>query len=68
MEAYLDHIHEVLDTTKKTIIHIPSVNARASTGIGKYAETDQIMKAIGVIEKKTITRVSIMSVQRTDDC
>lgn len=50
--SYLDHIHEVLDTTKKTIIHIPSVNARASTGIGKYAETDQIMKAIGVIEKK----------------
>ncbi len=50
--SYLDHIHEVLDTTKKTIIHIPSVNARASTGIGKYAETDQIMKAIGVIEEK----------------
>lgn len=50
--SYLDHIHEVLDTTKKTIIHIPSVNARASTGIGKYAETDQIMKAIGTIEKK----------------
>ena len=50
--SYLDHIHEVLDTTKKTIIHIPSVNARASTGIGKYAETDQIMKAIGVIEGK----------------
>ncbi len=50
--SYLDHIHEVLDTTKKTIIHIPSVNARASTGIGKYAETDQIMKTIGVIEGK----------------
>ena len=50
--SYLDHIHEVLDTTKKTIIHIPSVHARASTGIGKYAETDQIMKAIGVIEEK----------------
>ena len=50
--CYLDHIHEVLDTTKKTIIHIPSVNARASTCIGKYAETDQIMKAIGVIEEK----------------
>lgn len=50
--SYLDHIHEVLDTTKKTIIHIPSVNARASTGIGKYAETDQIMKAIGQVEYK----------------
>ena len=49
---YLDHIDEVLDTTKKTIIHIPSVNARASTGIGKYAETDEIMKTIGTIEGK----------------
>ena len=49
---YLDHIDEVLDTTKKTIIHIPSVNARASTGIGKYAETDDIMKAIGTVVEK----------------
>lgn len=49
---YLDHIGEVLDTTKKTIIHIPSVNARASTGIGKYAETDEIMKIIGTVEGK----------------
>lgn len=49
---YLDHIHEVLDTTKKTIIHIPSVNARASTGLGKYTETDEIMKVIGTVEYK----------------
>lgn len=49
---YLEHIGEVLDTTKKTIIHIPSVNARASTGIGKYAETDEIMKIIGTVEGK----------------
>ncbi len=48
--SYLDHIAEVLDTTKKTIIHIPSVNQRASTGIGKYAETDEIMKVIGTKE------------------
>lgn len=50
--SYLDHISEVLDTHKKTIIHIPSVNARASTGIGKYAETEEIMKTIGTVEKK----------------
>lgn len=49
---YLDHISEVLDTTKKTIIHIPSVNARASTGLGKYAETEDIMSAIGTVERK----------------
>ena len=45
--VYLDHIHEVLDTTKKTIIHIPSVNSRASTGKGKYNEVADIMRAIG---------------------
>lgn len=49
---YLDHIDEVLDTRKKTIIHIPSVNARASTGKGKYAETEDIMSAIGKVEEK----------------
>ncbi|MGM9760411.1 MAG: DEAD/DEAH box helicase, partial [Parabacteroides sp.] len=44
--SYLDHLAEVLDTTKKTIIHIPSVHSRASTG-NKYEETDLIMKRIG---------------------
>lgn len=44
--SYLDHLAEVLDTTKKTIIHIPSINSRASTG-NKYEETDRIMKQIG---------------------
>ena len=50
--SYLDRIGEVLDTTKKTIIHIPSVNQRASTGLGKYTETNEIMKVIGTIESK----------------
>ena len=50
--SYLEHIQEVLDTTKKTIIHIPSVNARASSGLGKYAEADEIMKKIGTMEYK----------------
>ncbi len=44
--SYLDHIGEVLDTTKKTIIHIPSVNSRASTG-SKYQEVADIMAYIG---------------------
>ncbi len=50
--SYLDHIAEVLDTRKKTIIHIPSVNQRASTGLGKYQETAEIMKVIGTIDHK----------------
>ncbi len=52
--SYLDHIGEVLDTTKKTLIHIPNVNARASTGMGKYAETDEIMQVIGTVEMKDV--------------
>ncbi|MCR5849707.1 MAG: DEAD/DEAH box helicase family protein [Bacteroidaceae bacterium] len=52
--SYLDHIGEVLDTRKKTIIHIPSVNQRASTGLGKYQETSEIIKEIGNIDHKDI--------------
>ena len=44
--SYLDHIGDVLDTTKKTIIHIPNVNSRASTG-SKYQEVADIMSYIG---------------------
>lgn len=50
--SYLDHIGEVLDTRKKTIIHIPSVNQRASTGLGKYQETSEIIREIGTIDHK----------------
>ena len=50
--SYLDRIGEVLDTTKKTIIHIPSVNQRAATGLGKYQETAEIMKVIGTLDHK----------------
>lgn len=50
--SYLDHIGEVLDTHKKTIIHIPSVNQRAATGLGKYQETAEIMKVIGTLDHK----------------
>lgn len=53
--SYLEHIGEILDTTKKTIIHIPSVNARASTHIGKYDEVAEIMKIIGTKESKDYT-------------
>lgn len=49
--SYLDHIGEVLDTTKKTIIHIPSVNSRASTG-SKYQEVADIMAYIGTEVKR----------------
>lgn len=63
--SYLDHIGEVLDTTKKTIIHIPSVNQRAATGLGKYQETAEIMKVIGKLEAKDYN-TGIYSVRTAD--
>lgn len=49
--SYLDHVGEVLDTTKKTIVHIPNVNSRASTG-SKHEEVRRIMQTIGTVEQK----------------
>lgn len=47
---YLDVMGEVLDLSRKTIIHIPSVNSRAATGIGKWGEVEEIIKTIGEVE------------------
>lgn len=44
--SYLTAIKVVLDPTKKTLIHIPSVNSRASTG-DKYDEVKKIIDKIG---------------------
>lgn len=44
-DGYLSGLGEVLDVTKKTIIHIPNVNSRESTG-DKYGETDAILDVI----------------------
>ena len=63
--SYLDHIGEVLDTRKKTIIHIPSVNQRAATGLGKYQETAEIMKVIGTLDHKDYN-TGIYYVKTTD--
>ena len=42
-------ISEVLDTRKKTIVHIPSPNAGESTK-DKYTEVDHILSTIGEVE------------------
>lgn len=47
--SYLTAIDEVLDTDKKTILHIPNVNAGESTK-DKYKEVDQILDIIGDVE------------------
>lgn len=46
--SYLSEIEKVLDTDKKTILHIPNVNSMESTG-NKYQEVDLIIDSIGEI-------------------
>ena len=46
---YTDVLAEVQDSTKKTIVHIPSVNARAATALGKYGEVDAIIQTLGKV-------------------
>ena len=54
---YIDAVHEVLDTTKKTIVHIPNVNSVESTK-DKLAEVDYILDAIGeVLGKDPVTGI-----------
>lgn len=46
---YTDALSEVLDTTKKTIIHIPSPNSGESTK-EKYDEVDRILDELGEVK------------------
>lgn len=46
---YTTAISEILDTDKKTILHIPNVNAGESTK-DKYNEVDTILDQIGTVE------------------
>ena len=46
---YTSAIMEVLDTDKKTILHIPNVNSGESTK-DKYIEVDTIIDAIGAVD------------------
>lgn len=45
---YLSALHGALDTNKKTLIHIPAVNARAAMG-DKYDEVKRIVQTIGEV-------------------
>jgi len=61
---YTTAIDEILDTDKKTILHIPNVNAGESTK-DKYKEVDTILDIIGTVEK--VTDDGIMIVKRKSD-
>ncbi|MGQ4006553.1 ATP-dependent helicase [Francisellaceae bacterium CB300] len=56
---YTQAIMEVLDTDKKTIIHIPNVNSAESTK-DKYKEVDTIMELIGEWQETTDDHVHIV--------
>lgn len=44
--GYLDSIGKVLDTGRKTILHIPSVNSAAASKIDKNEQVDRIMDVL----------------------
>lgn len=52
-KSYVYAVHEVLDTTKKTIVHIPNVNAVESTK-DKLSEVDHILDALGDVVSRDV--------------
>lgn len=61
---YTSAILEVLDTNKKTILHIPNVNSGESTK-DKHQEVDTIIDAIGTVIK-TDSQTGVIFVKRKD--
>jgi len=62
---YLDALEEVLDTDKKTILHIPNVNSGESTG-DKIREVGEIIGIIGELDKQD-PETKILYVKRHGD-
>ena len=62
---YLDALGEVLDTDKKTILHIPNVNSSESTG-DKIREVGEIIGIIGELDHQD-PETKILYVRRHGD-
>ncbi|MBN7817648.1 DEAD/DEAH box helicase [Algoriphagus pacificus] len=62
---YTEAILEVLDTDKKTILHIPNVNSGESTK-DKHNEVDFILDAIGEVIKQD-TETGVIYIKRHSD-
>jgi superfamily II DNA or RNA helicase len=62
---YLSAINEVLDTDKKTILHIPNVNAGESTK-DKIQEVNYILDLVGTVERQDPT-TGVIYVKRHKD-
>ena len=61
---YIDALKDVLDTRKKTIIHIPNVNSGESTK-DKHGEVDHILDVMGTVLKQD-PNTGIITVRRPD--
>ena len=61
---YTSAIGEVLDTDKKTILHIPNVNSGESTK-DKHREVDTILSLVGEVEE--VTEDGIIIIKRYED-
>ncbi len=62
---YLSAMDEVLDTDKKTILHIPNVNAGESTK-DKHKEVDSILDMIGTVSRQD-AETGVIFVKRLKD-
>ncbi|WP_420580198.1 DEAD/DEAH box helicase [Reichenbachiella sp.] len=62
---YTSAILDVLDTDKKTILHIPNVNSGESTK-EKHNEVDFILDAIGTVERQD-AETGVLDVKRNSD-
>jgi len=62
---YTDTVHEVLDTDKKTILHIPSVQSGESTK-DKHREVDEILDVIGTVVGQD-EDTGVITVDRSSD-
>jgi hypothetical protein len=65
--SYLDAIKEVLDPSKKTIIHIPSVNSAESEGgtDAKYENVNRIVDCLGTTQGRDAAS-GLINVRRAD--
>lgn len=62
---YLSAINEILDTDKKTLLHIPNVNSGESTK-EKYEEVNAILDSIGEFEKQD-SETGVLYIKRKTD-
>lgn len=61
---YIDALKDVLDSRKKTIIHIPNVNSGESTK-DKHGEVDHILDVMGAVQQQD-PNTGIITVKRPD--